>query len=369
MFPPSVPALRVWAAPCRRNSSPRSGWRRGQAQPGLGEAHAGPDVQMVGGLADDAAACGTRPSQITGSSTRRPFVTQRATSVAPATIVASGCSAMRSTRAWMVAGAKKRRLPRRPRRSRRRAGPAAGRGCRRGRRRRRPARGRPAPARRPARSARSRCSGRDCRRARRRSGSPRSRPPRSRRPVLGQREQRHHEARRAEAALRAVLLHHRRWTGCRVAVGPAQVLHGEKLAAVELTQEGDAGIDRAVAQALGAGRALGAHHDHGAGPAIALVAALLGADQPLGAAQPVEHRQRRVAGLDRAQLMAEEEADRVSHAASRVRTPIRRPRTGRSRPGYCGSLSSMPFTYQFMPRIIGSGGGLAGLHRPLCRPA
>ena len=82
------------------------------------------------------------------------------------------------------------------------------------RRRDRRCRARTSPARR-RRSAGSRCSGRGCRRARRRS---RRGPGACAR--LVEREQRHHEARRAEAALRAVAVDHRLLHRVQRAVAP-----------------------------------------------------------------------------------------------------------------------------------------------------
>ncbi len=62
-------------------------------------------------------------------------------------------------------------------------------------------------------------------------------------------KQRHHEARRAEAALRAVALHHRLLHRMQAAIFGLQMLDREKLAAVQRRQEADAGIDRLIASA------------------------------------------------------------------------------------------------------------------------
>lgn len=81
--------------------------------------------------------------------------------------------------------------------------------------------------------------------------------------------ERHDDARRAEAALRAVLLgdaplHRVRLCGC------ADALHGHHMAAVHTAQRRQAGVHRPVAQ----GAIEGAHGD-GAGAATALATAQL----------------------------------------------------------------------------------------------
>ena len=92
---------------------------------------------------------------------------------------------------------------------------------------------------------------------------------------LVQREQRHHEARRAEAALRAVACRPSPAAPDAAAPSGLQVLDREQRLAVERRQELDAGIDRAKVQSLA--MPLGEHD--GAGAAIALGAAFLGADR------------------------------------------------------------------------------------------
>ena len=136
--------------------------------------------------------------------------------------------------------------------------------------------------------------------------------------------QRHHEARRAEAALRAVAVDHRALHRVqRVGTGrmrPAhrfEVLDREQRLAVERGQEADAGVDRPQAQAAdqgGCGRRrcgvgqLG--HDHGAGAAVALAAAFLGAGAARVLAQPVEHAACRCDAFHAGDLPAVHEADR-----------------------------------------------------------
>ena len=113
--------------------------------------------------------------------------------------------------------------------------------------------------------------------------------------LLVEREQRHHEARRAEAALRAMAIDHRLLAGMQRAVGRGQILHRQQLLAVQRADELDAGIDRAIAQAV----AVQLAQHHGAGAAIALAAAFLGADAALRAAQIVQHGR---VGIDAAEL-------------------------------------------------------------------
>ena len=102
--------------------------------------------------------------------------------------------------------------------------------------------------------------------------------------VLG--EQAHGNARRAEAALRAVvddkrLLYRMQRLALR------EILNGDQLRAVDLAQQQDAGIDRR--KGCRAAAAAGQHH--GTGAAIALVAALFGAGRASLRAQPVEQGQ------------------------------------------------------------------------------
>jgi len=104
--------------------------------------------------------------------------------------------------------------------------------------------------------------------------------------VLVQRVQAHHEARRAEAALRAVRIDQRLLHRVQRAAGAAQLIDRDELLAVERADEGDAAIDGAPAQAARAGLT----HHHGAGAAVALGAALLGALEPALLAQPLLSR-------------------------------------------------------------------------------
>ena len=103
------------------------------------------------------------------------------------------------------------------------------------------------------------------------------------------------------------------WTGCSEPSGCAQVLDRDQLLAVQLRQEQDAGVERAVAQAL----AVRLAEHHGAGAAIAFGAALLGAGPALHLTQIVQHREVRVDLAQRARLVAEEETDRLGHQLPR----------------------------------------------------
>ena len=107
------------------------------------------------------------------------------------------------------------------------------------------------------------------------------------------REQAHHDAGRAEAALRAVQARHRFLHGMQRAV-LGEILDRDQLCAVDLAEQRDAGIDRLMHQAA---VALARHH-HGAGAAIALRAAFLGAGRTLLKAQPIKQRGARRKLLD-----------------------------------------------------------------------
>src|SRR5205085_1648054 len=117
--------------------------------------------------------------------------------------------------------------------------------------------------------------------------------------------QRHHEARGAEAALRAVAVDHRLLHRVQ-AVAALQVLDGEERLAVERRQEADARVHRLQPQLAGG---VEVADDDRAGAAVALGAAFLRAGAAAVLAQPLEHRarRRRVGDLD--PLVAVEEAD------------------------------------------------------------
>ena len=100
--------------------------------------------------------------------------------------------------------------------------------------------------------------------------------------------ERHDEARRAEAALRAVLVDERLLHGMQRA-GQSQVLHRHDVGRVERSDEADAGIDGLVAEI-----AVDEPPDeHRAGAAVALRAAFLRAGQALLEPQMVEQRRAR----------------------------------------------------------------------------
>ena len=98
------------------------------------------------------------------------------------------------------------------------------------------------------------------------------------------REQAHHDARRAKAALRAMQTRHRLLHRMQHAVF-GEILDRDQFGAVELAEQRDARIDRLVSQAA---IAL-AHDDDGAGAAIAFRAAFFGAGRSLLQTQPVQH--------------------------------------------------------------------------------
>ena len=126
---------------------------------------------------------------------------------------------------------------------------------------------------------------------------------------------RHHEARGAEAALRAVALDHRLLGRVQRAVRALQVLDSEERLAVQRRQELDAGVDRPQRQTAHGRRVArgGALADHDrAGAAVALVAALLGAGAARVFAQPVEHAAGRCGIDDLDDLTTVEEADRAT---------------------------------------------------------
>jgi epoxyqueuosine reductase len=129
---------------------------------------------------------------------------------------------------------------------------------------------------------------------------------RCRRVIVAVGEQAHHEARRAEAALRAVMIDHRLLHGMQRAVRRLQALDRDQLAPVERRDRLDAGIDRAMDEPATVARL---RDDHGAGAAIALRAALLGAAAPLGAAQPFEHGRVRIDPVDLAHAPIEQKTD------------------------------------------------------------
>ncbi len=123
-----------------------------------------------------------------------------------------------------------------------------------------------------------------------------------------EREQAHHDAGRAEAALRSMEVDHRLLDGMQTrALG--EVLDRQHLGAVDLAEQQDAGVDRLVGR-----RAIGAaaRQDDCAGAAIALAAALLGA---LGAdvlAQPVEERRTRRKTVERNSFAAKAESQTLA---------------------------------------------------------
>ena len=149
----------------------------------------------------------------------------------------------------------------------------------------------------------------------------------------------HHEARGAEAALRAVAVDHGLLHRVR-RVGAAQVLHRQQRLAVQRGQEADAAVDRPQPQAAhahaggGAGRGRGLKaavgrggrrrrfgqfgDDHGAGAAVAFAAAFLRAGAAGVLAQPVEHGAGRGGVAHLAHLPPVHEADRACVHARKI---------------------------------------------------
>ena len=119
--------------------------------------------------------------------------------------------------------------------------------------------------------------------------------------------ERHHDPRRAEAALAAVEIHHRLLHRMQFAAA-RQVLHRHHVAEIDRGQQPDAGVHRLIDQPA----PRPAPHQHRAGAAVALGAALLGAAQPPRQPQMVEQRVGR-AHLRKALLpVVQQKADLVS---------------------------------------------------------
>jgi hypothetical protein len=91
---------------------------------------------------------------------------------------------------------------------------------------------------------------------------------------------RHDKARRAKAALAAVVGDHRGLHRMWLAIGAHQPFDRAHSFAVQLRQEQDASVERAAA--------LGICHHHATSPAIAFVAALFRAFQPCGFPQVIQ---------------------------------------------------------------------------------
>ena len=128
--------------------------------------------------------------------------------------------------------------------------------------------------------------------------------------VQQQAVQRHHDAGGAEPALGAAELHDRLLH--RIEAGLVAALDGDHVLAVHLGQRHQAGGDRLVADGIPFQLA----DQDRAGAAVPLLAALLGAGQPLAGAQKVEHQQARGSvGLHLP--VVEDEADARRHRVRR----------------------------------------------------
>ena len=118
----------------------------------------------------------------------------------------------------------------------------------------------------------------------------------------------HGDARGAEAALGGIALGQQVLHRMRRAVGAAQAFHRAHRHAMQLAEHRQAGIDRRA-------MAVRLFQHHGAGAAIALGAAFLGAGERRGAAQPVQQRHGgRGAGRQGHRRAVQHEHDAIGHA-------------------------------------------------------
>src|SRR5262249_16512641 len=120
-------------------------------------------------------------------------------------------------------------------------------------------------------------------------------------------EHRHHEARRAEAALRGVGIDERLLHRMERPVRARQTLDRENRAIVDLRQHHQAGIYRAELQ-----RSVDpSTDDDGPGPAIPLRTTFLGSGEMRAGAKPVEHRHARRGAILAAWRSVQQEAHRA----------------------------------------------------------
>ncbi|MNM82598.1 hypothetical protein D3C81_946310 [compost metagenome] len=126
--------------------------------------------------------------------------------------------------------------------------------------------------------------------------------------ALVQGKQRHHEAGGTEAALAAMAVGHRLLHAVQM-TGLAEILDAEQLLAVQRGNEGQAGIQAAVAQTFAVGGRVRLGDHHGTGTAVAGSAAFLGAAATEMAAQVFEHRQVRIERSLATQLAVEQKLD------------------------------------------------------------
>ncbi len=99
--------------------------------------------------------------------------------------------------------------------------------------------------------------------------------------------QRGDDARRAEAALRTMIVHHRLLHRAERAIGPVEVFDGYHMGGIERADEADAGIDAFIDQHP----VFDPPDQNRAGAAIAFRAAFLGSGQPPLEPKPVKQRQ------------------------------------------------------------------------------
>ena len=105
------------------------------------------------------------------------------------------------------------------------------------------------------------------------------------------------------------MIHHRLLHRMQRAVRIRQMLNRQQLLSIQRRNEQNAGIHRLMPS-------LPIHQHHGAGPAVPLGAAFLGAAQPLRPAQIFQHGHRRVHVPQRPLLLPELEMNGVAHRAA-----------------------------------------------------
>ena len=133
-----------------------------------------------------------------------------------------------------------------------------------------------------------------------------------------ERIERHDDAGRAEAALRAMVVEHRLLDRVEAAGPAAKMLDGHDVAAVERGDEADAGRHRFIDEfALEE-----APDQHGAGAAIALGAALLRAGQPKLEPQVIEKRPVRPQRAKPDDAVVEKETDVIALFSHRRQLPL-----------------------------------------------
>ena len=160
-------------------------------------------------------------------------------------------------------------------------------------------------------------------------------------------EQRHHEARRAESALRAMTRHHRLLCRMQRAVGLLEALNGEQRLAVKEWNELQARVDRSRTHRV----AVELSDDDGTRTTIAFCAAFLGAGATKIFANVVQHRFGRRDAADRMRRAVEQETDGLACSSGVARGVTVRAGSGRLRAHHAVWLSSK----SRMPSRLGRG--------------